>query len=321
MNGYALRDPLTLAAVASVLVVLWATGFLLTRGRSKWLRLPAWTLPVAAVVGIERLVVGEPAGVRMLSICAGLLYAMKAVVGVESRIAGKPPLSPLQWSAFVFGWFGMRPGPFAKLPSPPRDGVAGLLKKAGVAVGLGSIAITVGWGLGRTSLGGWPAVVSIVVGYSLLVHFALFDALAAFWRWLGVNVQKLFRAPLTSTSLAEFWGRRWNLAFSEMTALAVYRPLKGPLGGQAANVVAFLFSGLLHELAISVPARAGHGLPFAYFLLHAFAIRLESGPLAGRLESPVAGRVWTIAWLVLPLPLLLPPAFVRGVILPIVGVG
>jgi hypothetical protein len=33
------------------------------------------------------------------------------------------------------------------------------------------------------------------------------------WRLAGVDRRPLFLAPLRSTSLAEFWGRRWNLAF------------------------------------------------------------------------------------------------------------
>ena len=56
----------------------------------------------------------------------------------------------------------------------------------------------------------------------------------------------------------DFWSRRWNLAFSEMTALGVYRPLSGNIGRKAATVAAFLASGLLHELAISLPVLAGY---------------------------------------------------------------
>jgi D-alanyl-lipoteichoic acid acyltransferase DltB (MBOAT superfamily) len=122
--------------------------------------------------------------------------------------------------------------------------------------------------------------------------------------------------------LSEFWGRRWNLAFSEMTALAVFRPLRGVVGPQPATVAAFLFSGLLHELAISLPARAGYGLPLLYFALHAGAMQMETA--LSRRGRPVdsirwVGRVWTLAWLVLPLPVLFHRPFLRGCVWPLIG--
>src|SRR5207248_6050770 len=100
----------------------------------------------------------------------------------------------------------------------------------------------------------------LLAGLSLLLHFVIFNILAGLWRRAGVACNPLFRAPLRSTSLGEFWGRRWNLAFAEMTAIGVYRPLTGHVGRTAALFVAFLFSGLLHELAITVPVQAAYGL-------------------------------------------------------------
>jgi hypothetical protein len=121
----------------------------------------------------------------------------------------------------------------------------------------------------------------LLLGLSLVLHFGLFNLLAGLWRRLGADCHALFRAPLKSASLSEFWGRRWNLAFSEMTALAVFRPLRGIVGRQPATMAAFLFSGFLHELAISLPARAGYGLPLLYFALHAGAMQMETA-LAAR---------------------------------------
>ena len=53
-----------------------------------------------------------------------------------------------------------------------------------------------------------------------------------------------------------------------MTAIAIYQPMVRVAGRGPALVTSFLGSGLLHELAISLPVRAGFGLPFAYFTLH-----------------------------------------------------
>jgi alginate O-acetyltransferase complex protein AlgI len=166
------------------------------------------------------------------------------------------------------------------------------------------------------------ATALLLPGLSLILHFGLFNVAAGAWRLLGVDARPLFRAPLLSTSLAEFWGRRWNLAFSEMTAIGIYRPVAGRLGRGPATGLAFLASGLLHELAISVPVGAGYGLPMCYFLLHGGLTLAERGfERAGR---PVSGwgwprRVWVLGWLALPLPILFHPWFLRGVIWPLIG--
>jgi alginate O-acetyltransferase complex protein AlgI len=163
----------------------------------------------------------------------------------------------------------------------------------------------------------------LLSGLSLILHFGLFNLLAAMWQRVGVNCRTLFRAPLKSRSVSEFWGRRWNLAFSEMTSIAVFRPLSKWWGCGPAVVAGFLFSGMLHELAISLPVRAGFGLPMAYFALHALIVHLEA--YLKRRGRPVEGwgwpaRIWTAAWLLVPLPLLFHAAFLNELVLPLLGV-
>jgi hypothetical protein len=88
--------------------------------------------------------------------------------------------------------------------------------------------------------------------------------------------------------------------------------------------MSFLFSGLLHELAISVPVEAGYGLPLLYFTLHGGLVLLER-----RLEGTAAalprwgwlGRAWTCGWLVLPLPILFHRPFLAGVVWPLIGMS
>lgn len=283
-------------------------------------RVAAWALALAAVIGVERLCAGQPPGFRMLAIIGVLLWAMKAVVLVEARAAGLGQLRRGRWLGFVGAWPGMQPRPFAEPGNSPVGG-GGKLMALGVRrllLGLALVALArLLWLVTGSRL---AATVPLLPGLSLILHFGIFNIVAGGWRYVGVRAYPLFRAPLRSTSLTEFWGRRWNLAFAEMTAIAVYRPLAASTGTRPALLTSFLCSGLLHELAISVPVRAGFGLPMFYFGLHGGLMLVERA-LAGR-GRPLtgwAGRAWTLFWLVLPLPILFHPPFLRGVVWPIIG--
>ncbi|REK27147.1 MAG: hypothetical protein DWQ42_07525 [Planctomycetota bacterium] len=329
MNAYL---PTTTATVAIALA--WLGGMLVVGYGIARIRTPAiargnaWTLLIVSAAFIERLTVAEPAGVRMLAIIAALLWGMKVVVATEAHLVERVRLRPLAWVVFCVAWFGMRPARFRNVPGRSCQGVWPLAQSGLVRVGWGCLLVVVARQLAMGGPSGEArraaATCLLLVGFSLVVHFGLFDLLAALMRRLGAAVRKLFVAPLWSTSLTEFWGRRWNLAFSEMTAAAVYRPLRRVAGSPIAGTAAFLFSGLLHELAISVPVRAGFGLPLLYFAFHAAAMRLESRWSAG--GSPVdriawRGRVWTAAWLLVPLPLLFHVWFLEGCVWPLIGVA
>src|SRR6516225_2269371 len=84
-----------------------------------------------------------------------------------------------------------------------------------------------------------------------VLHFGVFKLLALTWRQLGVDAEPIMNAPYRSTSLAEFWGRRWNLAFRDLAHNFVFRPLVGRLGPAAAALIVFLASGLIHDVVIS----------------------------------------------------------------------
>ncbi|MEW6735823.1 MAG: membrane bound O-acyl transferase family-domain-containing protein, partial [Acidobacteriota bacterium] len=315
MNAY-LPDSLSIICyLITFLVTTLLLGFLITRLPSLSLaRVSAWLLALLAVIGVERLCKEEPAGLRMLAIIGVLFYSMKAVVTVEAQAAGKDRLKPLQWFGFAAGWFGMRPYIFSSLGKPPVAQAASLLWLGIKRLGLGLLLILLAWLLFSSfntilNDGFVRLVVTLLllIGLSLMLHFGILNIFAATWRYFGVNCNQLFIAPLMSTSLSEFWGRRWNMAFSEMTSISVYRPLIPLLGKQVAAVIAFLFSGLLHELAISVPVKLGFGLPLAYFMLHGILVIIERK--LEQLGWPIyrikwLGRTWTIFWLTLPMPIL-----------------
>jgi Membrane bound O-acyl transferase family len=72
-----------------------------------------------------------------------------------------------------------------------------------------------------------------------------------------LGVPLLFDRPWAATTLTEFWSRRWKLAFVEMNQRLFMRRLYRLSGKSGSRVAAFALSGVLHELALSLPgARA-----------------------------------------------------------------
>jgi alginate O-acetyltransferase complex protein AlgI len=282
--------------------------------RSPWLRaarVAAWTLVFLCVGVAHRVTTAQPAGFRMLVVIAALFFAMKALVSVEARARDGTRLPPLRWAAFATLWPGMRPALMAHLQAS-RSGAAALLKTGLAYVGLGMALFLLAHLTWRVTASAVLATLLLLPALSFLLHFGAFGVLAGLWRAAGAEVGPLFRAPWRAESLGEFWSRRWNLAFSEMTSVSVYRPLAVRLGRRAALFAAFLFSGLLHEMAISLPVRAGYGRPLLYFAIHGALAQVER-------ERGPFGRAATLLAVVLPLPLLFHRPFLQGVIWPLLG--
>ena len=161
---------------------------------------------------------------------------------------------------------------------------------------------------------GWMGMLGIV----LLLHFGMFDLISAAWRSGGIHAEPIMRRPLKSQSLGEFWGKRWNLGFRKLSHTLVYRPLRRRFGAVAGVLGAFLASGLIHDLVISLPARAGYGLPTAYFLIQGCGViaeRSRTGKKLG-LGQQTRGWLWMAFITTSPLFILFHPWFVRRVIVP-----
>jgi len=280
----------------------------------------------------------------MLLIIAALLCGMKSVVVVEDQARNGYRISLKNWLCFSTLWLGMRPEIFHKATGKPKSDWANYVVKGTLRIALGGLVYFLAWlvwsqansndqldsealpwsiAFGWGSIEQWVATALLLLSLSLMIHFGIFNLLVGFWRWRGVNCQSLFRAPILSKSLTEFWGRRWNIAFSEMTSLAIFRPLKQSLrtkksGSAIAMIAAFLFSGLLHELAISVPVKSGFGLPLLYFAIHGVMMFVESR--SQTIEQNVwAGRAWTLAWVILPVSILFHRPFLEGCVWPLFG--
>jgi alginate O-acetyltransferase complex protein AlgI len=276
---------------------------------------------VLGSIGVVKALSSEKPGVQMLAWCAFGLSILKIIVVIEERARGMAPLSLPAGLGFFAAWPGMQPRIFAAPRTGPLPRALTLLR-SGTSYAIAGAALLV---LARIS---WTtfqsrllATILLLPGLSLVLHFGVCDLLAGAWRMRGVACDELFREPWRSRNLSEFWARRWNLAFSQMTAIAVYRPLADRWGRGAALMAGFVVSGLLHEMAISVPVRAGYGLPFLYFLIHGALVLVEREmERRGRRLPNRVGRTWAFVWLVGPLPLLFHRAFLSRVVWPLIGI-
>jgi hypothetical protein len=124
--------------------------------------------------------------------------------------------------------------------------------------------------------------------------------------------------PVYARSLTEFWGARWNLAFHDVGRLHVLHPLHRRIGQIPALLTVFLFSGIIHDLVMSVPIGAGLGLPTLYFLLQAAGVLFERSRLGKRLGLARGwlGRAYAASVVLIPVGLLFHQPFLQGVILP-----
>ena len=161
---------------------------------------------------------------------------------------------------------------------------------------------------------GWMAMTGIV----MILHFGLFQMLSIGWRAAGRNAQPLMRAPLLATSLADFWGTRWNTAFTSLANELALRKLARGVGVAWATLAIFLGSGVIHDVVISLPAQAGYGLPTGYFALQGLAVLFERsrpGRALG-LGRGWRGRAFSLIIIAAPAFWLFHPPFVNNVILP-----
>lgn len=163
-------------------------------------------------------------------------------------------------------------------------------------------------------LRGWIGM----TGLMLLLHFGTFQIVALLWQSFGVDAESIMSAPLRSTSLGEFWGKRWNLGFRQLAHELIFRPLYRRLGPDRAGFLVFAISGLIHDLVISLPARGGYGLPTLYFLLQGAGVTVERSRFGKRLGLGRGGRGWAFMAVFLSVPVfgLFHPWFVLRVILP-----
>ena len=273
--------------------------------------IPLAVLPLAVVVCGNRL----PPWVFMWTLSFAVYFGLKWLTWWKSRLRFTYPT----WRsiAYLLAWPGMDPNAFLNgkllvpLPVPSAWIWATLETLLGVVL-FWVVARAIPQG--QPLLRGWAGMVGLI----LLLHFGTFQLIALLWQSLGVKAERIMSAPLRSTSLAEFWGKRWNLGFRQLAHELIFRPLYRPLGAEQAGFLVFVVSGLIHDLVISLPARGGYGLPTLYFVLQGVGVTVERSQVGKRLGLGWGVRGWgfMIAFLAAPVYGLFHPWFVLRVILP-----
>ena len=249
----------------------------------------------------------------------GLAMAIYAALKWASwwRSSARAQAPPWRSAGYLLAWPGMDAESFLdahrRVPAPAlREWIWACSKTISGALLLWMVARRVP--VSQPLLRAWIGLIGMV----LLAHFGTFHMVALIWQACGVAAEPIMAAPILSTSLSEFWGKRWNLGFRQLAQELIFRPLHRTLGAGAAGFLVFVASGLIHDFVISLPARGGYGLPTLYFLLQGAGVTVERSRFGKRLGLRHGMRGWCFMAVFLTVPIfwLFHPWFVLRVILP-----
>ena len=278
--------------------------------------LPLIVLPVAVLISGRHLAPWA----LMWGLAIAIYSALKWMTWWRGRRI-VPHVSLRRSLAYLFLWPGMDAPTFLDVRRRATPATIGEVLRAVAATLLGLVLLFGAVRIvppGLQLVAGWIGLFGLI----FVLHFGTFRLVSIWWRWRGIEAVPVMRAPVAAASLREFWGARWNTAFHVLARDYVVRPLRRRIGVPASMLVAFVGSGLVHDLVISVPAGAGYGLPTAYFCLQGLGLLLERAPAGQRLGlgRGVRGRLFAIAITALPAFWLFHPAFVLNVVVPFLRV-
>ncbi|MEM9160007.1 MAG: MBOAT family protein [Verrucomicrobiota bacterium] len=280
----------------------------LPKKRNLW----AWFgVPLLAIEALWVFGAGLDPWVKMVVMAVSVYALLKGIVWGEAMGKGKK-VTRAGAILFWFAWPGMDLEPFAKDRELDAKWEWERFARAVLWGLLGVAFYAYGTALANRYLVGWMTMIGIV----LMLHFGLSGVIAWVLRGMGWKVEYVMNAPLLTANLAEFWGRRWNTAFSAFGRNFVFKRALRRLGPNGAWVFVFVISGLIHELAITVPAGGGYGLPTLYFLIQGLAVILAKTNCGFRLGINEGWRARFYAWATIlgPLGLLFPEKFVLDAI-------
>jgi hypothetical protein len=250
------------------------------------------------------------------------VLAFAVYVGCKWLTWRRTPAPDVSWrrhAGYLLAWPGLDAPAFLSAKRLP-DQARPTAREWGFAAFNILVGSAVFWGARRlvpaerVLLLGWAGI----MGFGLILNFGIFRLLSCGWRAAGVEARPLMINPVISESVSELWGKRWNTAFRDLAHRFVYRPVNAALGPRWAIAVGFGFSGLVHDLVISVPAGGGYGGPTLYFAVQGVALlaeRSRPGRALG-LGRGVRGWLFTVLVVIGPSYILFHPPFVRTIVVP-----
>ncbi len=255
-----------------------------------------------------------PAWVMMWCI-AVVIYAGFKWIMWRNAIRDGIPTTGLRSFIFLVLWPGMDARRFLDTRLHAEKPALNAWLRGGMNAAFGALLL---WGIAHGAgcglLAGWIGMTGLI----FLLHFGLFTLLAHFWRQNGICAQPLMHMPIAAKSVGDFWSKRWNSAFRDLSFGLLFSGFRKQFGVRAATMFTFIVSGLIHDLVISVPAGTGYGLPTAYFTLQGAGMLFEhshSGAQLG-LRGNWRGRLFAWAIIAGPVFALFTPVFVLRVIVP-----
>ncbi|HVI03721.1 MAG TPA: MBOAT family protein [Enhygromyxa sp.] len=211
-------------------------------------------------------------GVRLWLLIA--LFDVRRATRVVARI----DVAEAKWLAIHAGVVGVAMFGVVAL-APELDGIAGWLLR---------------WGFG----------VCFCYAAVETVHSLLWLA----YRLGGIAVPRINDAPIRSTTLAEFWGRRWNRVVAGWLRDYLFLPFARRRKSTLGVCAAFAGSTIIHFWIAWVPLDISMGLMMgSFFVVHGIALLLERRLAVERWPRSWQ-RGWTAAWLLLSSPLFVEPA-------------
>ncbi len=243
--------------------------------------------------------VGPPAALGLLAMCS-LLAPFRWLDLARDRRTH---------SGWVRVWLFVSPFDVRRVvPTPRRLDPARVAQVLGFAL-LFFVALTAVEHVGPPSRAGQWALRWLA---GAVVVYAMVDCTAGLvslgYEAAGLRIPEIHRAPILSTTLAEFWGERWNRSVHGILDQHCFRPLARRRLARAGVVAAFVASAALHAWLIVVSLRDGWWTAgmFAFFVVQGLLVLLERALRVARWR-PAAGRIWTAAWMLVTTPLFVEP--------------
>ena len=124
---------------------------------------------------------------------------------------------------------------------------------------------------------------------------------------MGLTMPALMQSPYLSTSVNEFWTKRWNPAASVLFRSLCFKPLARH-GVTMAVFVTFFVSGIAHALLVFMAiGKWGYSLANGIFFCVQPVFIIFEHRMKIRLWRPAARRIWTISVLAVTSPLFVVP--------------